>query len=213
MLTSGVLISGVTIQGSDPLARPQRWYVRCRECLSVAAVDTQSGRPGAMVCDLCDGAIEIMGRVESISPAPWQAGGLVNDSLRLACDARCQGAQGPKCDCQCRGENHGQTVLVRTVEGAGGVPRVCILDKGKALARVAEWRALVAEWETAFEAYREPYERKQRGEYVSSYDFGRYMDARRWRKALGETRDKRTHKGRMDVLRGIVERMRKGDRP
>jgi|ERR1051325_3043711 hypothetical protein len=66
----------------------------------------------------CKGLIEhhkIMGKVHRNR--------LVNIELQTPCDGRCTGAQGPSCDCQCGGANHGSNKLVEVIRDAGAIPK------------------------------------------------------------------------------------------
>jgi hypothetical protein len=53
---------------------------------------------------------------------------LVKKELLTPCDARCTNAEGPHCDCQCLGANHGSRALVQVVKDVGGVPLVAPSD-------------------------------------------------------------------------------------
>jgi hypothetical protein len=76
---------------------------------------------------------------------------LVKKELLTPCDARCTNAEGPHCDCQCQGANHGSRALVQVVKDVGGVPLVAPSDaaatqrrmefleaQGEALQRIEE---------------------------------------------------------------------------
>ena len=84
-----------------------RHFYRCADCLSVVATDTKIQPvqcPRAITtrvgeCAACGGAIEYMGQVHGDH--------LARTELRVPCHARCTGALGPHCECQCGGENHG----------------------------------------------------------------------------------------------------------
>jgi len=81
-----------------------RNYYRCRTCLTVYALDEdQRSTPTCPACARSD-RVEHMGRVE--------AGALVTDRTRSACDDRCTSARGPSCDCRCNGANHGSNLVV-----------------------------------------------------------------------------------------------------
>lgn len=91
-----------------------RWFYKCPICLSVVAID---GRPiQGLQCSLCNRQMTVMGKV--------QGQHLVRKELLTPCDARCTGAEGPSCNCQCGGKNHGTKALVEMVFDAGGIPKV-----------------------------------------------------------------------------------------
>jgi hypothetical protein len=92
-----------------------RWFLRCADCLEIRSTEHD---PTYMQvrCD-CGGLVSNMGRVT-------QAGTLIHQYERCACDGKCTHAKGPNCDCSCGGHNHGKGTLVCiTIEG-GSVPTV-----------------------------------------------------------------------------------------
>lgn len=171
-----------------------RWFLRCEDCLSVLAVETEPRRscearfPGADVparCGACAGRLVLMGRV--------QADRLIRHDDRTACDARCQAAAGPNCACQCGGANHGQAVSVLVTIDAGGVPRVTPRDPAKALLVAEEWRAALATVREAFATD---------GSWLPRHVWERNQELRR---IAGAARAKKTHKGRMAAIRVALD--------
>jgi hypothetical protein len=114
----------------------KRWYLRCATCLVVVAVETEK-KPGKVACGVCDGEMDVMGRVEDSRL-------VTKEGERVPCDDRCVFAQGPKCDCACGSENHGSGMLVAFVV-TEGVPKVTPQRDGeKARARAEEFKAALA---------------------------------------------------------------------
>ena len=88
----------------------ERHFYRCGDCTNVFAINGPQVEPQ---CD-CGSSARHMGRVA--------ADRLERDEVHCACDSRCTSATGPKCNCQCRGENHGTGRVVAIVVDAGGIP-------------------------------------------------------------------------------------------
>jgi hypothetical protein len=152
-----------------------RWYVRCRDCLAVAAVEEDPHY--GWLCG-CGGELEIMGQVHRDR--------LVRPSYEVPCDGRCTGAVGPSCDCQCGGANHGSGRVVLVIRDAGAVPRLRAGDPAVA----EEWRAAKAELARAMKRAKD--ERR----------WQRLDEARRiWARAS----KLRTHARRMAAVREAVE--------
>jgi len=166
-----------------------RWFLRCPDCLSVAAVDA-AGPPHGTVCNVCSVRFELMGRVS--------VDRLVKTELRCPCDDRCTCASGPKCSCHCGGKNHGSGLVIEVQIDAGGVPRVTPPD-ARAAQRRDEWRAAL---ERATEAApgREQAGRKADGEYLSPAGFEMYLQHGRWMQEIRRIRHLRTHTGRMKAI-------------
>lgn len=164
-----------------------RWFVRCRDCLSVVAVEVQP--TAEMRCGACDGKIEVMGRV-------------TRDGKRMvtgaydapACDARCTHARGPSCDCQCGGVNHGTGATVPVVE-MEGAPRVMVPAAARRIAD--EWRA-----ELARVADTRPGRLASLPGWLPDDEW--YV-ADQYRRLRSHARTLRTHRGRMACLARIVE--------
>lgn len=161
-----------------------RWFIRCTLCLTVASVETVPGKDWR--CDICNGTIENMGRVEGDR--------LVRVEERCACDGRCTGARGPLCECSCGGVNHGtgRTVLV-TID-MGGVPKVKMVDEGKAKAQVAEFVASRDAVRATLAVLRT---RKAVGQFLRNDEFRRMLTIPA---VLHKAAEARTHAGRMKVL-------------
>lgn len=121
-----------------------RHYYRCRSCCHVVAVEGKleytPDDSGRMVCKtlcVCDGKLDHLGRVA-------RSRGLVLDSERCPCDARCTAAPGPSCSCRCGGENHGSGRVVPVELDAGGIPRIKVEDVETCRARAEEFRRAMA---------------------------------------------------------------------
>jgi len=165
-----------------------RWFIRCTLCLTVASVETVPSADWR--CDICDGTIENMGRVEGDR--------LVRVEERCACDGRCTGARGPLCECACGGVNHGtgRTVLV-TID-MGGVPKVKFVDEGKARATAKEYMDTRDAVRAALAVLRT---RKAAGNYLAEQDFRRMVSIPA---TLHKAAEARTHAGRMKTLRAAL---------
>jgi hypothetical protein len=169
------------------MAFTNRWFVRCRLCLSIAAIEGISLPKGAMTCSACAGPIEIMGRVD---------GSTSHLESRCKCDARCTNAKGPNCDCSCGGKNHGSGMLVTIdlnllMHGQAAI--VNINASEKALAAAKEFR------EALIPVNREIRLLYERG-FLPRPDFERRYYLERVR-ALA--RKAKTHKTRMSILAGV----------
>ena len=133
-----------------------RHYYRCRSCCHVVATETMletkrldNGAAEIVARCVCDGKLELLGRVSRARR------GLVLDSERCACDARCTNANGPSCDCVCGGVNHGTHRVVPIEIGAGGVPRLVVADEAACLARAAEYANAMAPHRAELRAMRD----------------------------------------------------------
>lgn len=174
--------------------RVDRWYVRCRDCLSVAGVDA---RPAwEMECGLCLGRVEVMGQVRGVGRASY----LVTHVEHLApCDARCTNASGPSCDCPCGGKNHG-TGRVVAIEHGAKLPRVSMPSREEALERAREWKTENERARTTGP-----------GQLAASHAGGNWLSrsdweiAERYRAIIHHARSLRTHRGRMALLRRIQQ--------
>jgi hypothetical protein len=166
-----------------------RWFVRCVDCLTIAAVTEQ---PDCYTwrCGICKGAIENMGKVERDR--------LTHTHLGSPCDDRCTFARGPHCDCSCGGKNHGSRLVVKIVRDAGPVPIVQMPNPEKAKRIAAEYhdyRARVLARLDTLAAL------KRRGEYLSDANF---RCLRAIQKALRTAHAARTHEARMRALRNAM---------
>jgi len=166
-----------------------RWFIRCTRCLTVAAIETQPNVRDWR-CNICEGTIENMGRVEGDR--------LVKYEERCACDGRCTGARGPVCECHCGGVNHGtgRTVIVKI--DVGGVPRVQFVDEGKALKVAAEYVATMDAVRGSLAVLRT---RKAMGAYLADGDFRRMLQIPA---VLQKASEARTHASRMKVLATVL---------
>ena len=186
-----------------------RWYVRCSDCLSVAAVHS-STIPPPCEC-VCGGKIEAMGRVTRDPLA--RMFGRKEEHLQTGvryeepCDARRTNARGPSCNCPCGAENHGTQRLVE-IEIVQGIPRLLMLDPHRARERASEYRDAVAVAREAvdrrYPSGRVAAERKASGEYIDSGAFSAMLDYRRAREAVARARALRTHGGRLKALQFIA---------
>lgn len=166
-----------------------RWYVRCVDCLSIAAI-AEPPNVHDMRCALCDGPIETMGRVERNR--------LVRDEVRSACDDRCTNARGPLCDCHCGGLNHGSHRVVHVIRDAGPIPKIAMPDNFKAKRAAEEYRAARA----AALAQLDPLlAARRRGEYLAGGDFRRLRELQR---ALSHAHQARKHDTRLQTLRAVL---------
>lgn len=164
-------------------------YYRCFSCCHVAVCD---GKIAPETRCMCDGKLELLGRVSQARR------GLVRDSERCACDARCTNAPGPSCDCRCGGENHGTGRTVPIIVDAGGVPRVRVDCEAECRARAEEYRA-------AAEPIRERLREMRRKRAGQPHPFDRPTPAEAaLSERLGQIYYMRTHKGRMRALAALA---------
>lgn len=162
-----------------------RHYYRCQSCCHVAAIE---GRLGGEVRCLCDGRLELLGRVARARR------GLVLDAERCACDSRCTNAPGPRCECSCGGVNHGTGRVVPIEVDAGGVPRVLFEDEAVCRARAAEYAAAMVPLRARLRAMRQ-----ERLRDTPWRDFPtREEDS--FQTALFRIVNLRTHKGRLAAI-------------
>lgn len=87
-----------------------RYYYQCNWCLTTFVTE-EKVRDAR--CAVCDRSVQCLGPVEG---QRW-----VNEEYLAPCDGRCTGALGPKCNCKCRGENHGSGKVVAFVTDGGVV--------------------------------------------------------------------------------------------
>ena len=107
-----------------------RWYVRCVDCLSIGAVETNP-MGQRWICGVCAGRIEVMGKVV--------VDHLETEKTRSACDARCTHARGPLCVCHCGCVNHGTGRVVKIVVKQD-IPTIEFMDAEDALKNATEYR-------------------------------------------------------------------------
>ena len=128
-----------------------------------------------------------MGRVGSGSR-------LYKTETRCACDSRCTGATGPKCDCECGGANHGTNRVVEVNVSCGNAPVAVMPDNAKAMAVATEFRAALAPVEDELAAL---YARQRAGEWLPSHTFDRLRTLQSLRH---RARKSKTHAARMKML-------------
>lgn len=173
------------------MPKSNRFFYRCRACCHFVAVEGEleqvptknGGREISTRC-ACDGKLELMGRV-------GRKPGLVLDSTRCACDARCTCATGPMCDCSCGGVNHGTGRVVPIEIGAGGVPRLAVLDVDACKARAAEYAAAMEPHRAELRALRAARPAWRHSPTDAEYAL---------ETALGNISKLRTHKGRLAAI-------------
>ena len=163
-------------------SRPPRYYWRCRDCLSVFAVD---GEYRDMRC-ACGGTARCMGRVQGVR--------LTRTEHLCPCDGRCTGASGPSCDCSCGGENHGTGRVVPVAVDVGAAPVASVVVGDKERARAEEYRAALAPLLAELNALR------GRG-WLAGPDYARLCNLEH---RLAFARKSLTHSARMQCLRAAV---------
>jgi len=171
--------------GPAIVAPGPRWFVRCTDCLTIAAVTDDPTRT-PLQCSICEGAIESMGKV--------QRDRLVHESHTTPCDHRCTDARGPICMCSCGGRNHGKAITVYIVKDAGKVPVVQMPNPDKATRQAAEYRALRDRLRAAFMPI---VERRQAGAFLPRADFDRLNALQAAYRKAHKARD---HKARIRTL-------------
>lgn len=133
---------------NETKTQPTRYYIRCCDCLAVAAIDEEVRGYHAiskldtqpLVCGICGGLFENMGRVSLDKKK------LMKEETLCACDGRCTNACGPSCDCQCGGVNHGTGKVIIVQRVVGSVPKATpVADAEKHLKQAEEYRAAVKE--------------------------------------------------------------------
>lgn len=178
-------------------AVPRRSYYRCSDCLTPQVVD--GSLPVGTTCS-CGGRISYIGVVRRHR--------VVRLEDHAVCDARCTGATGPNCDCQCGGEHHGSGRVVTVQVADLGAVRLTPVDADAQIARATEYREAKRVLETAIMASRvaPEYVTMGAGGYVSSPHYWevRHICERRT-KAIGL----KSHAGRLRALQTITEYVRK----
>jgi hypothetical protein len=162
-----------------------RWFVRCRLCLSIAAVDAISLPKGTLVCAGCDGPVEVMDRVRGCTS---------NLESRCKCDARCTNAKGPNCDCSCGGKNHGSGMLGSISISSTGAGIVILNASDKALAIAKEFREAMIPLNRQIRELTE--QRAKTGLSRSNWDRLCYLE-----RVRGLARKSKTHSKRMELLK------------
>lgn len=163
-----------------------KYYWRCSDCLSGAVTTETIEAEAPVICTLCEGPVRMLGPVDT-SGTRWA------DVRHLTpCDGRCTHARGYRCDCACRGANHG-TKLVVTVERIGGAVRLELsFDTKGAVERAEEFRAARAKLRDAITA--------RYGRHWTGY----------WRDSFRELAEMATHQGRMKRIARLHRDLERG---
>lgn len=167
------------------MCKVNRHFYKCPLCLAVCAIETEHQIFPS--CQHCSTALEYMGRVERDN--------LVKDHVRCACDGRCTGAVGPKCDCHCGGVNHGTGAVVRftTIEGK------IVAETQPTAKQISEAREFIATRDAALDEWRRLNAAKNAG-YIPRDQFMRWLALDR---AISHARKLRSHAGRMKALSAV----------
>lgn len=165
----------------------RRFFFKCMDCLSVGASDLESAPRGKMECGLCGGPIDVMGEVGSGSR-------LVQRGSACPCDARCTGALGPHCECQCGGKNHGSNAMVPVLWDRGPIPKVMMRERGEALRIAEEWRAALDSARGEVESLAE---KKAINGWLGDTDYRRFWSIKN---RILKARGLKSHAGRMKAL-------------
>lgn len=174
-----------------------RYYYRCNDCLTTSTLEE---RRHDLRC-ICGGKIVCLGQVEQDR---W--------TRRVAipkCDGRCVHARGPKCDCECKGANHGAGLAgYIEVRVDGGPVILRPVNPEEAIRRAEEYRAAKQEvYDALADVYGQAWETYRTGGWVSNPVTWR--EIRSWHEAINAAKTLRTHKGRIQRLRQIAEHIRK----
>lgn len=176
-----------------------RHFFRCNLCLSTFFVD---GAKVDRTADCaCGGTAIMLGRVtDTGNTALW-----IGERHVVPCDARCTNANGYRCDCPCRGENHG-TGRVVTIEYIGGRATVRPPDPD-AFRRADELRDALARWEAAMsERFRTAWDDYRAGKYID--DKGTWMTIRWECERKARALAFQTHRRRMQELERAIACLR-----
>ena len=171
-------------------------YYRCPVCLSTM---TAEERLYSAECGACGGLLHYLGPVTD-------AGSWLDIRYRPACDGRCISARGPKCDCKCRGENHGRGLLVPVVREGGKVKLVPA--DAAAVKRAEEYRSALREVYNVLDTlFGEQHQRFREGRWVPSSVA--WHELRRTYRELEEIAGLATHRTRIQRLRELADRLRR----
>ena len=189
-----------------------RHYYRCADCLSVVAADAKiqpvqippSYSYSHGECGACGGRIECLGEVCRDH--------LVRRELCVPCDARCTGAIGPHCECQCGGENHGSHRVVEVVVETGKLPRVMV--PGDARAKGEAYRELLRAVRTAHDTrFGRLFQLKRNGIYLSPPDWYRFCEGQHFNQQILAARELRSHAARNRKLSAILAEITGASKP
>lgn len=208
-----------------------RHFLRCPDCLGVWAVELQIPTREGIAANgpWARHAAEqeaFKGALTGGCPyncgtdlVPEHMGQLFGDHLsrldgaEAACDSSCTHARGPKCECPCGGTNHGVGILadieVRSDQGKASARfRAAPKSAGQAVARRAEWLALLAEVEAAVAPLKLRRDallnRKHAGAWLSSEEFSALCDLKRDLARACAIADLKTHSGRVKAARTLL---------
>lgn len=180
-----------------------RHFYRCSDCLSVVATDAKIHAvqvPPSYLCSYgecgaCGGHIEYLGEVCRDR--------LVRRELRVPCDARCTGASGPHCECQCGGENHGSNRLVEVIVESGRLLRFMVPENARA--RGEAYRELLRTVRSAHDArFGRVFQLKRSGYYLAPLDWHRFCDGQQLNQQILAARELRSHAARNRKLNAIL---------
>lgn len=154
-------------------------------------------------CPICEGRLACRGVVKPDRRVTF-------DVELSACDDRCTGAKGVKCDCQCGGRNHGSHRTV-TVTVTAGIARVDLDHPGrlevlrsKRLPLIAEAETLAAGIVARLEVdYRDVLADYRAGRWLPSGDFQRVRRWQDYRAGIRHANALKTPEGRLKALRRI----------
>lgn len=180
-----------------------RHFYRCADCPSVVATEVKI-RPFQTPpsyaysfgeCSACGGRIEYMGEVCRDH--------LVRRELRVPCDARCTGATGPHCECQCGAENHGTNRLVEVVVETGKLPRFMV--SSDAMAKGEAYRDLLRAVRNAHDGrFGRVFQLKRNGVYLNPTDWYRFCEGQHINSQILAAREPRSHAARNRKLSAIL---------
>lgn len=184
-----------------------RHYYRCRDCLTTMVVDEFLVWDDTR-CGACSGRLLYIGAVTDDATRWYKVEELP------PCDHRCVSATGPKCECQCGGENHGTGLLVQVLRDGGRVALVPN-DPDAARGRAEEYRAARrAVWEAAHQRFGADYEASARGQYIRSRAVWEQLEA--IKREVARIDSLATHANRLrrleELRRRILEPVLEGSR-
>lgn len=181
-----------TPRAARPPAPPDRHFYRCPTCLSVVAVESREAYE-KLQCETCDVQIAYMGKMQKQN--------LVTTYERSVCDARCTGATGPDCDCQCAGANHGsqRTVTVTKIEGK--IPQVNPRDPKAPLRRDQYRRAYEDAIDRMAEIYKEGWSDYKEGKRIANRNL--WWNIEQDYRRLREIAHGKIHKTRLEKLQAF----------